>query len=137
MRKLLHRFGAPSALRYLILILLIALVIGASWIDYLHSEEPFYRPDWPLLAYMLATPIWIVFAVVERRRLIWRLLLVWSPAVLPFAAFVRAIFDGDSADQGIAVYYTLFAFGGVALACLVGAVAAIVYRPDEAPLRST
>ena len=130
-RQILQRLAAPSALRYLVLILLVALVTGASWMNYLHSEEPFYRGDWPFLAYILATPIWIAFAVFERRRLIWRLMLTCSPALLPLANLVYAIFDGDSADQGIAVYYSLFVLGGFSLACFVGVVAAIVYRPGE------
>jgi hypothetical protein len=121
--------------RYTLLVLAVLLAFGLSWIGFVRSDEPFYRGDLPAVAYLIATPIWIVFAVLDRRRLIWRLLLIWTPEALPMALLINVAVRGD--NTGLGYLFAILSVGAFGLACLVGTVAALVYRPDEGSLRPT
>jgi hypothetical protein len=126
-------FVGGSFLRYTLLILAVLLAYGLSWISFVRSDEPFYRGDAPFIAYLIASSIWIVLAILERRRLIWRLLLIWAPEALPIAVLINVFMAGD--NTGLAyVGAGMFAFG-FGTACLTASIVAFLYRPGEGLLR--
>jgi hypothetical protein len=133
--KVVQLSVARPALRYIVLILAVLVTWGLSWIGFVWSDEPFYRPAAPLLAYMVVSPIWIVIAVLEHRRLIWRLLLVWVPVTLPVAGLISVALQGD--NTGLGYLFAMLLVTGVGIACLIGSIAALVYRPGQGPLRPT
>jgi hypothetical protein len=133
LNRVAQLFVARPSLRYILLILAVLVAGGLSWIGFVWSDEQFYRGDLPALAYLIASPIWIVFALIERRRLIWRLLLIWAPMALPIAVLINVGVQGD--NTGLGYLFAMMSVGGFGIACLTGSIAALVYRPGEGSLR--
>jgi hypothetical protein len=137
LNQIVRLFAARPALRYLVLIAAVLLVGVLSWIGYLASDELSHVAIVPAVAYLLATPIWIVFAVLDRRRTIWRLLLTWAPPA-PIVMMLVNIELNPSKDpweldgQALAGSILMVILMGMAFLCVLGSLAVFVHRPDRA-----
>ena len=134
MTKLVQLFVVKSAPRYLILIAAVVLTWLVSWTIFERSDARFDEGNAGSWAYLLATPIWIVFAVLEQRKLIWRLLLIWAPQAFPIGAAIGIAATGD--DTGLGALFSVAFIAIMAVPSGIGTIVALTYRPGEAPLRS-
>lgn len=135
MSKLVRFFVASSAPRYLILVAAVLLTELVSWITFLRSDAESFLDGATGWVGALACLIWIVFAVFERRRLRWRLLLVWAPEIIPVTMMFGIIIPGD--DTGLGSLLGIMLIMVMAVPCVIGTIAALVYRPGERPLPPT
>jgi hypothetical protein len=126
---------------YLGVVAFIALGVVASWIQFFVGDDPFYRGDIPFAAYLLATPVWIAFAVRERRALLWRLALIWTP-LTPVVVMLCYLVSHHPSDNRELDGDALATLGYLAIGAIIGtlstigSVVAFVYRPLEKPDRA-
>jgi hypothetical protein len=126
---------------YLGVVAFIALGVVASWIQFFVGDDPFYRGDIPFAAYLLATPVWIAFAVRERRALLWRLALIWTP-LTPVVVMLCYLVSHHPSDNWELDGDALATLGYLAIGAIIGtlstigSVVAFVYRPLEKPDRA-
>jgi hypothetical protein len=135
--KVVQLFAARPLLRYPLVLLVYALACGLAQVLAAILGASFNAGSAFVVLFPAWTVAWIVLAVRDRRRMIWRLLLIWVPAILTTAISVALVSAAENSDPGIAFYMMLWPEFGILLACLVGSIAALVYRPGEGPLRPT
>lgn len=113
-------------LRYLFALLLYALVSGPVAI--VASISGTFDPVTGMVLLFPALSVaWVVMAVLDRGRLIWRHALIWLPLVASTAAIVAVLNNATDSDSGIAYFYMLGPEIGVFALCLAGSIAAGLY----------
>ena len=85
-----------------------------------------------LTLYLLACLWWTAAAVLDRRRQIWRLLLIWAPMAIPSAVVAWVVFSpSDDADgQAIAMLFYTLPTLLIGFCCLVASALALMWRPE-------
>jgi hypothetical protein len=84
-----------------------------------------------LVTVLLGTVAWIVLAVLDRRRMIWRQLLIWLPGALATTLFLLAVKSALGSDPALVFFFLLGPELGFVAASLIGSIAALIYRPAE------
>jgi hypothetical protein len=135
LKSLFQPFVAKPALRYLLGPVAAALIFGLLW-----STDTFVSVEvnwWLALLglYLLGSSLWMAAAVSDRRRLIWRLALIWIPEIFPVALVVNEIAHPDPIDSGLAIAGLMQPLILVGIAGVFATFAAWVYRPGEGGLR--
>src|SRR6185503_11054701 len=114
----------------------LVLACGSVWISSMATGAPAEPRGLIVLLCVLAIPTWIVLAVLDPRRMAFRQLMIWIPAIVAVVGVFVTTAYAQSPDPGL-LFFALI--GPVALLCFITFVASVValyYRPGEGARRS-